>query len=389
MAAAKSLYETLGVPKNASPEEIKKAYRSLARKWHPDKNPGDAAAEEKFKEIQGAYDILSDAEKRKQYDTFGANGRFGGPGGGAGGPGGAGPVFTDFQFGDLGDLLGGLFGKGGRGGPGGGPGGPGGPGSPGGARGQQQRGRRGNDVEVTVNLSFEDALAGAEVKVPVELELGCSTCSGSGAQSGTTPTICPECKGRGVKAESQGLFALSQPCPRCRGNGTVIESPCGTCHGAGREKRTKRYTVKIPAGVKDGTRIRLKEKGESGFGGGAPGDLFVVTRVAASALFERRGADIVLEVPITYPEAVLGATVEIPTPDGARLSIKVAPGTEDGKLLRMRGHGAPKLAPETGKGDLLARLKLVVPLKPAKAEREAIEALQKAANYDPRERLFR
>ena len=374
---AKSLYETLGVPKNASADEVKKAYRSLARKWHPDKNPGDAAAEEKFKEIQGAYDILSDADKRKQYDTFGsANGRMGG----AGGPGGAGPVFTDFQFGDLGDIFGGLFGSGRAGRGGGGPAGP---------RGQAQRGTRGNDVEVAVSLSFEDALRGVEVKIPVELETTCATCTGTGARPGTTPIICPECKGRGVKAESQGLFALSQPCPRCRGNGTVIESPCGACHGSGREQRTKRYTVKIPAGVKDGTRIKLKEKGEAGYGGAPAGDLYVVTRVAESALFERRGADLVVEVPITYPEAVLGATVEIPTPDGARLSLKVAPGTEDGKLLRVRGHGAPKLAPATGKGDLLARLKIVVPVKPAKAEREAIEALAKAANYDPRERLFR
>ncbi len=378
---AKSLYETLGVPKNASAEEVKKSYRSLARKWHPDKNPGDAAAEEKFKEIQGAYDILSDADKRKQYDTFGSgNGRMGG--GGAGGPGGAGPVFTDFQFGDLGDIFGGLFGSG-RGGRGGGAG------AGAGARGQAQRGTRGNDVEVAVSLSFEDALHGVEVKIPVELETTCTTCAGTGARPGTTPVICPECKGRGVKAESQGLFALSQPCPRCRGNGTVIESPCGHCHGSGREQRTKRYTVKIPAGVKDGTRIKLKEKGEAGYGGAPAGDLFVVTRVAESALFERRGADLVVEVPITYPEAVLGATVEIPTPDGSRLSLKVAPGTEDGKLLRVRGHGAPKLAPATGKGDLLARLKIVVPVKPAKAEREAIEALAKAANYDPRERLFR
>ena len=169
----------------------------------------------------------------------------------------------------------------------------------------------------------------------------------------------------------------------------MIERPCATCHGIGRERRTKRYTVKIPAGVKDGTRIKLKEKGEAGFGDGPSGDLYVVCRVTASDLFERRGEDLVLEVPITYPEAALGATVEIPTPDGSRLSLKVAPGTEDGKLLRVRGHGATKLAPATGKGDLLARLKIVVPVKPAKAEREAIEALAKVANYDPRERLFR
>ena len=379
--AAKSLYETLGVAKNASPEEIKKAYRSLARKWHPDKNPGDAAAEEKFKEIQGAYDILSDAGKRKQYDSYGSLG--GRMGSGAGAPGGAGPGFNDFQFGDLGDLLGGIFGGGAAGGRGG---------RGGGGRGQQQqqqRGRRGNDIEAAVNLSFEDSLAGVEVKFPVELELSCATCQGSGAEAGTAPSICPECKGRGTRAESQGRFALSQPCPRCRGNGTVIERPCATCHGIGRERRTKRYTVKIPAGVKDGTRIKLKEKGEAGFGDGPSGDLYVVCRVTASDLFERRGEDLVLEVPITYPEAALGATVEIPTPDGSRLSLKVAPGTEDGKLLRVRGHGATKLAPATGKGDLLARLKIVVPVKPAKAEREAIEALAKVANYDPRERLFR
>jgi molecular chaperone DnaJ len=374
---AKSLYESLGVAKNASPEEIKKAYRSLARKWHPDKNPGDQEAEERFKEIQGAYDILSDAEKRKQYDTFGsANGRMGG----AGGQGGAGPVFTDFNLGDLGDIFGGLFG-GGRGRPGAG-------GRAGGGRGQAQRGRRGNDVEVEVNISFEDSLKGVEVKIPVELEMVCSTCHGTGARAGTAPIICPECKGRGVTAESQGLFALSHPCPRCNGNGTVIESPCDTCHGSGREKRTKRYTVKIPAGVKDGTRIKLKEKGEAGYGGGPNGDLYVVTRVSGSKLFERRGADLVLEVPITYPEAVLGATVEIPTPEGTRLSLKVPAGSKDGKLLRLRGHGAPKLAPATGKGDLLARLKIVVPAKPSKAEREALEELAKAAKDDPRERLF-
>ena len=292
-------------------------------------------------------------------------------------------MFTDFQFGDLGDLLGGIFGGGG------GRAGRGGPGGGGGGARQQARGRRGNDVEATVNLSFEDSLEGAEVKFPVELELTCSTCHGTGAQAGTAPTICPECKGRGTRADNQGRFALSQPCPRCRGNGTVIESPCSSCHGAGRERRTKRYTVKIPAGVKDGTRIKLKGKGEAGFGGGANGDLYVVTRVSASELFERRGADLVIEVPITYPEAALGATVEIPTPNGARLSLKVAPGTEDGKLLRVRGHGAPKLAPATGKGDLLARLRIVVPVKPAKAEREAIENLAKADPYDPRERLFR
>ena len=239
---ADTLYETLGVPKNASQDEIKKAYRKLARKYHPDANGGDKKAEERFKEVQHAYDVLSDAEKRKQYDTFGAtNGRVGGA------PGGPNVDFSSFDIGDLSDLFGGLFG-GGRGGRGAG-------------RAQPHRGA---DIEAEVHLSFEDSLHGVEAKVPVELTTACSQCGGTGAEPGTTPVICPECNGRGVKAESQGLFALSQPCPRCRGNGTVIEQPCSKCKGSGRERRLKTYTVKIKPGVKDRTRIRLKGKGEAG-----------------------------------------------------------------------------------------------------------------------------
>src|SRR5436305_6273108 len=236
---ANTLYDTLGVAKNASQEEIKKAYRKLAREHHPDRNPGDASAEEKFKEVQHAYDVLSDDDKRKQYDRFGAqNGRAGG--GGAPGP----QNFNvDFDIGDLGDIFGGIFG---------------------GGRGQQRAQRRqpirGDDVEARVHLSFEDSLHGAEMKVPVELPVACRECGGTGAQPGTAPIICPECNGRGVKSESPGLFALSQPCPRCRGNGTVIEQPCKNCKGSGRERRRKTYTVKIKPGVKDGTRIRLKGK---------------------------------------------------------------------------------------------------------------------------------
>src|SRR5437899_6942028 len=314
---AKSPYEILGVPKGASADEIKKAYRKLAREYHPDRNPGNASAEESFKEVQGAYDVLSDPEKRKQYDTFGSsNGR--------GGPQGGNVNFGDFNIDDFGDLFGGLFGN------------------RGGAR-TQSRAQRGSDLEVEVNLSFEDSLKGVETKIPVTLETACSECHGSGAKPGTAPKICPECNGRGVVAESQGFFALSQPCPRCRGNGTVIEDPCPRCGGTGRERRTKRYTVQIPAGVKDGTRIRLRGKGEAGWGGGPAGDLYVVTRVAPSKLYKRRGAaDLEIEVPITYPEAALGTTVEVPTPDGP-VSLKVPAGSEDGKLLRIRGRGAPKL----------------------------------------------
>src|ERR1700690_2963846 len=273
---ASSLYESLGVPKNASQDEIKKAYRKLVREVHPDKNPGDAAAEARFKEGQGAYDVLSDPAKRKAYDSYGsANGR---PG--------VGPTNVDFGDFDLGDIFGGLFGRGG-----------------GGARQQQpQRGQRGNDVEVPVRISFEDSLKGLQTTVPVELELACHTCHGTGAAPGTAPKQCPQCQGSGVVATSQGLFALQQPCPLCHGMGSIVETPCPTCHGSGRERRTKKFTVKIPAGVKDGTRIKLRGKGEAGHGGAPAGDLYVVTRVEPSKIYERRGDDLIVQVPISYPD---------------------------------------------------------------------------------------
>ena len=343
---AKSYYEALGVSKNASQDEIKKAYRKLVREVHPDTNPGN---EERFKEVQGAYDVLSDPEKRKQYDVMGStNGRVS-PGG------------TTFDFGDfdLGDIFGGMFG-GGRGR----------------QQPQQQRGQRGNDVEVEVGVSFEDALRGVQVTVPVQLELACHTCHGTGAAPGTAPTTCPQCGGSGVVATSQGLFALQQPCPRCHGMGSIVETPCPTCHGSGRERRTKRYTVKIPAGVKDGTRIKLKGKGEAGYGGAPAGDLYVVTRVEPSKVYERRGDDLVVNVPVSYPTAALGGTVEVPTPEGA-VSLKVPSGTEDGKLLRIKGRGAPRLK-GSGKGDVLARIKLEVPKRISKKQRELLEQLQKA-----------
>jgi len=347
-----SLYETLGVPKTASQDELKKAYRKLVREFHPDKNPGNAEAEARFKEVQSAYDVLSDPEKREQYDRFGsANGR--GPGGFTQ-PGG-----TTFDFGDfdLGDIFGGMFG---------------------GRRQQQQqpRGQRGNDVEVEVRLSFEDALQGVQTTVPVQLELACHTCHGTGAAPGTAPVKCPNCDGTGVVATSQGLFALQQPCPRCRGMGSIVETPCPTCHGSGRERRTKRYTVKIPAGVKDGTKIKLKGKGEAGFGGASAGDLFVITRVEPSKIYERRGDDLVVVVPVTYPTARLGGSVEVPTPEG-NVSLKVPAGTEDGKLLRIKGRGAPRLN-GSGKGDVLARIRIDVPKRVNKKERELLEELQKA-----------
>jgi molecular chaperone DnaJ len=345
----KSLYESLGVSKNASQDEIKKAYRKLVREVHPDRNPGN---EDRFKEVQAAYDVLSDAEKRKQYDAVGStNGRFGGA-----------PGETTFDFGDfdLGDIFGGLFNRGG------------GRGAP-----QQPRGQRGNDVEVEVRASFEDALAGAEVTVPVQLELACHTCHGTGAAPGTAPVVCPRCDGTGVVATSQGLFALQQPCPRCHGMGSIVETPCPTCRGAGRERRTKRFKVRIPAGAKDGTKIKLRGKGEAGYGGAPAGDLFVVVHVEPSKVYERRGDDLVVQTPVSYSVAALGGTVEVPTPDGP-VSLKVPAGTEDGKLLRIKGRGATRLK-GSGKGDVLARIRIEVPKKVTKKQRELLEELGKSA----------
>jgi molecular chaperone DnaJ len=349
-----TLYDTLGVSKTASQDEVKKAYRKLAREHHPDRNPGDSAAEERFKEVQHAYDVLGDEQKRKEYDRFGSQNGRAGPG-----PQNVNVDFGDFNVGDLGDLFGGLFGGGG-------------------GRAQQRTRRqpvRGADVEAQVRLSFEDSLQGAEAKVPVELTVACHVCGGTGAEPGTAPVICPECNGRGVKSESQGLFALSQPCPRCRGNGTVIEQPCKHCRGTGRERRIKTYTVKIKPGVKDGTRIRMKGKGEAGENGGPAGDLVVLVHVAKSAVYERRGDDLVVNAPVSFATAALGGSVEVPTPQGT-VSLKIPSGSEDGKLIRIKGRGAPRVN-GSGKGDVLARVRIRVPKRVNKKERELLEQLQK------------
>jgi molecular chaperone DnaJ len=360
--APRSPYEVLGVPKTAPDDEIKKAYRKLAREYHPDRNPGDTDAEERFKEVQTAYDTLRDPEKRRAYDSFGTAGPGGFPGGGAGGV-----RFEEFDLGDLGDLLGGMFG--------------------GGARRQGAREPiRGDDLETRVRISFEDSLDGVQVRVPVEAESVCHVCHGTGAEPGTSPIVCPQCGGRGVVSDSQGLFAFSQPCPRCQGNGAIVEKPCKNCRGSGRERATKRYAVKVPAGARSGTRIRLKGKGEAGRNGGPAGDLYVVVDVEPSPLFERRGADLVLDVPVTYAEAALGAKVEIPTPGGP-VALKVPAGTESGKLLRVKGRGAPQLK-GNGRGDLLARVRVTVPTKLTKAEKEALEGYQKISRERPRERVF-
>jgi molecular chaperone DnaJ len=370
---AEDLYKVLGVSKGASDEEIKKAYRKLARKYHPDRNPDDATAEERFKEVQGAYDTLSDPEKRKQYDAGGVFGGFGGQGGGPfGGFGGApgGPGGQPFGGGaGFGDILSGLFGRGG------------GPG-----QAQQQRGR---DLETEVSLSFDQAVNGAQVSVAVPKEERCTTCHGSGAKPGTAPVTCPRCEGRGIDAQSQGFFSISQPCPQCGGAGQIIEDPCPTCGGSGLTRQTKRYKVNIPAGVKDGARIRLAGKGEAGPRGGPAGDLFVTTRVAASPVFKRLdGANLEVTVPITIAEALQGATIEVPTLDGTK-KIKVPPGTRHGTIQRLRGEGPPKPRGR-GRGDIRYRLEIEMPKELTDEQREAVERLAETLNgSDPRADLLK
>jgi len=366
---AGDLYKVLGVAKGASDEEIKKAYRKLARKYHPDRNSGDPHAEEKFKEVQGAYDTLSDSEKRQQYDAGGAFGGFGGgAGGGPFGSGGGGPA--GFAGGDLSDLFSNIFSRGGGGGR------------------PQPQGTPGRDLETEVSLSFDQAVNGALVNVTVPKAERCPTCQGSGAKPGTAPVTCPRCEGRGIDAQSQGFFSISQPCPQCGGAGQVIEDPCPTCQGSGLTQQTKRYRVNIPAGVKNGARIRLAGKGEAGQRGGPPGDLFVVTRVAASPVFKRLdGGNLEVTVPITIAEALRGATIEVPTLEGTK-KIKVKPGTRHGSIQRLRGEGAPK-AKGRGKGDIRYRLEIEMPEELTKEQEEAAAKLAEAFNgSDPRAELL-
>jgi molecular chaperone DnaJ len=360
--SVKDPYRTLGVDRKASDEEIKKAYRKLARQYHPDRNAGDKAAEERFKEVQEAYSILSDPEKRKAYDSGG--GIFGGAGG-------FDPGSFRGGFGGVGDILSDLFGGvGGRAG--------------GGSR--TPRPERGRDLETEVHVSFDQAMEGAQVPVSVPLSAPCPTCRGTGARPGTAPKVCPRCQGRGVEAESQGLFSISQPCRECGGTGAVIEDPCPTCQGSGRTRQVKRYRVNIPAGVRDGSRVRLAGKGEAGPRGGPPGDLYVVTRVGESPVFTRKGENVEVEVPITIPEAIRGATIEVPTLAGTK-RIRVPPGTQHGTIQRLRGEGPPKLNGR-GRGDIHYRLMIDVPRSLSREQREAVDDLAAVMDGNPREQLL-
>jgi molecular chaperone DnaJ len=368
------LYKTLGVAKTATDDEIKKAYRKLARKHHPDANPGDPKAEERFKEISHAHDVLSDAAKRRDYDAAQRMGGFGrGAGNGAPGEGGGMGGFGDFA-----DIFGSIF-RGGRGGAGPGPG-------PGARTQDRSAPRRGADIEVEVGLSFEQAMQGAELPVTVDKHDTCASCSGSGAKPGTSPRLCPECKGRGVRGRELGGFSMTEPCPRCAGNGTVIDEPCPTCGGSGSVAGRKTYKVRIPPGAKDGTKVRLRGKGQAGLRGGPAGDLQVVTRVSPSRLYTRQGDDLVINVPVTFAEAALGAQVEVPTLDG-RVKLRVPAGSQDGKALRVPGKGAPKLS-GGGRGDLIARIRVQVPSGLDDAQREALERFAELSPGNPRETLF-
>ena len=354
----KDYYRTLGVDKGSSAKEVTKAYRKLARKLHPDANPGDAAAEQRFKEVTAAYDVLGDETKRVEYDQVRAMGPVGGmggaPGGGFGGQGGV-------PF-DLGDVFGGLFGQGGHG---------------------RQGGSRGADLETRLGLSFLEAVNGVTTSVHLTSDAPCSSCGGSGARPGTRPHRCGTCGGSGTTADNQGPFSFSRPCGSCGGSGQQIDDPCGTCRGSGVERRPREVKVRIPAGVEDGQRIRLKGRGAPGRGG-PDGDLFVVVAVEPHQLFGRSGKNLTLTVPVTFPEAVFGAEVKVPTLQDGPVTLRLPSATRSGRTFRVKGRG---VGTRRGRGDLLVTVKVVVPQDPNDAEKAAIEALAEAGDGNPRDSL--
>jgi molecular chaperone DnaJ len=369
----KDYYKLLGVEKKASDKEIKDAYRKLARKYHPDANPGDKDSEDRFKEISEAYEVLSNAEKRKQYDSGGMFTGAGGPGpgfgpfdfGGAGSRPGSRSYTYSGDLGDLGDIFNLFSGMG-----------------TGTGTGRRREQRKGRDLSTDVTVSFDEALTGITIPLTVSGRSVCPTCKGSGAKAGTLPKTCPTCGGRGSVSQNQGPFAFSRPCPACGGRGTVIEEPCETCRGAGAVEMPRSVKVKIPAGIKDGGKVRFPGKGEAGPPGGVPGDLFVNVRVKPHKYFKRKDRDILLDLPLTFPEAAMGTTVEIPTING-KVKLKVPAGTSDGRKFRLRGKGAPKPKGK-GHGDMIVTARLVVPKKMTAKEKELVKKLQELEKEDPR-----
>ena len=337
-------YEVLGVERSATDTELKKAYRQVAMKHHPDRNAGDAAAEERFKEANEAYAVLSDPEKRAHYDRYGTV---------AGGAGFEGDFSSLFE-----DLLGGFFSGGGRG------------------RGARSRGQRGEDLEYQLGIPLEEAATGIETKIQVPRPETCEACKGEGIEPGSKRERCDTCQGRGEVRFSQGFLTVARTCPKCGGEGEVVKNPCKTCHGQGRVRGERTLSVKVPAGIDDGMRMRLNGEGAGGVRGGGPGDLYVLVRVRPHDRFARHDADLLSEVVVTYPQIVLGADIEVPVLDGTA-KLTIPPGTKPGAVLRLRGKGLPHLRGR-GRGDSCYQVTLDVPAKLSGKQREALEAFDAA-----------
>jgi molecular chaperone DnaJ len=373
----KDYYKVLGVAPEATPKEITKAYRKLARDSHPDTHPGDDPAEERFKEVSTAYDVLGDEAKRKEYDEVRRLGPVGNPfgGGGAGGPGGnggfagGGPFNFNVGSDGLGDVLGQMFGRGRRGGGASASAGP----------------QRGADLEATLTLDFADAVHGITTTLHLTSDAQCSTCHGSGGRPGSAPKVCSQCGGRGVIDENQGMFSFSSTCRNCRGTGVIIDDPCPTCRGTGVEHRAREVQVRIPAGVADGQRIRLKGRGAPGRSGGPAGDLIVECHVTPHRLFGRDGNNLTVRVPITFAEAVLGANIDVPTLDGPLVTLRLRAGTQTGTRHRVKGKG---IQTKKAHGDLIVTVDIQVPTDLTDEQRAAVEALAAAGPASPRAGLF-
>ena len=354
--AKRDYYEVLGVNRNASETEIKKAYRKLALKYHPDKNSGDKQAEEAFKEVTEAYAVLSDGQKRATYDQFGHAGL--GAQGGFSSGGFGGTPFEDI-FGEFGDIFGDLFGGGGS---------------------RRGRGRRGDDLRYNLTIAFEEAATGLDTKVQIPRHLTCDSCQGSGAKPGTGPRVCHTCQGSGQLRFQQGFFTLTRPCNVCGGQGQVIEDPCPTCKGTGRTRGKKSLSLKIPPGVETGTRLKLSGEGEPGIGGAPAGDLYVVLTVREHPIFRREGYDVICEVPISFAQAALGAELEVPTLEG-KVKLKVPPGTQSGKIQKLSGQGFPVLQ-GYGRGDQLVVLRVETPTKLTGRQKELLEEFAREGGED-------